>query len=75
MTLSDLVAILFRASQADTGLLLRTSDPERAKLAFARAREEEHEADIAPLRFRTLQGHPEGNLAIVRVMPRKGDLF
>jgi len=65
MTLQDLVRIMFRASQAEHGLLLRVSDPGRAMRAFARAREAETEAELPPLRFRELEGHPEGNLVIM----------
>ena len=65
MTLSDLVEIMFRTSQQRRGLLLRVSDPARAMRAFARAREEEL-AELPPVRFRELSGHPEGNLAILR---------
>ena len=65
MTLSDLVQIMFRASQAEHGLLLRVSDPGRAMRAFARARESELEAELPPVKFRELAGHPEGNLVIM----------
>ena len=71
MTPSDLVSIMFRASQAHLGLLLRVSDVERAKAAFARAREGAFEVELPPLRFQEKQGHPEGNLAIVRVTKRE----
>ena len=66
MTLTDLVNIMFRASQAEHGLLLRVSDAPRAMRAFARAREEHPDAELPPVRFRELQGHPEGNLVILR---------
>jgi hypothetical protein len=67
VTLSDLASIMFRASQCEVGLLLRVSDPERAKRAFARAREEHNEGSVGalpPVKFRILMGHPEGNLAV-----------
>ena len=71
MTLSDLIRIMFRASQAEYGLLLRVSDPKRALQAFARAREDaasnpeaSPDAALPPVQFRELIGHPEGNLAI-----------
>lgn len=57
---------MFRASQAEHGLLIRTSDPSRAMQAFARAREEHPDAELPPVRFRELSGHPEGNLVILR---------
>lgn len=66
MTLADLVQVLFRASQAKHGLLLRVSDPARAKAAFARAKEAAADAELPPVRLRELQGHPEGNLVILR---------
>jgi len=66
MTLNDLVGIMFRASQAQHGFLLRVSDPARAMRAFARAREESPEAELPPVRFRELRGHPEGNLVVLR---------
>jgi hypothetical protein len=34
--------------------------------AFARAREESPEAELPPVRFRELRGHPEGNLVVLR---------
>lgn len=65
MTPTDLVNILFRASQAKVGLLLRTSDPKRAMAAFVRARESNHDVELPPVTFRELQGHPEGNLVLL----------
>jgi len=58
---------MFRASQAEHGLLLRVSDPARAMRAFARAKESEYEAELPPVKFRELQNHPEGNLVIMPV--------
>lgn len=70
MTPADLVRIMFRASQSDVGLLLRVSDARRAVDAFARAREEaasgEAPVELPPVSFRILDGHPEGNLVILR---------
>jgi len=66
MTLTDLINIMFRASQAEHGLLLRVSDPKRAMGAFFRAREAHPDAELPPVRFRELLGHPEGNLVILR---------
>ena len=67
MTPNDLISIMFRASQAEHGILLRVSDPQRAMEAFARARENAHpDTELPPVRFRELQGHPEGNLVILR---------
>ena len=67
MTPNDLINIMFRASQAEHGLLLRVTDPQRAMQAFARAREDAHpDTELPPVRFRELQGHPEGNLVILR---------
>lgn len=66
MTPRDLIHIMFRASQATQGLLLKVSDPARAMKAFARAREEHPDAELPPVRFRVLEGHPEGNLVILR---------
>ena len=72
MTLDDLIRIMFRAAQAEHGLLLRVSDPARALRAFARARDEHannpniaDDARLPPVRFRELSGHPEGNLVIL----------
>ena len=71
---------MLRAAQAEHGLLLRVSDPERAMRAFARAREEHESAEgtegegegfapmLPPVRFQVLEGHPEGNLAVLRVI-------
>lgn len=71
MTQDDLIGLMFRASQAEVGILLSVSDVGRALRAFARAREaasageaEEHVA-LPPVRFRALEGHPEGNLVIL----------
>lgn len=72
MTLQDLVGIILRAAGQEHGLLLRVSDPERAKRAFARAKEdhvssdETGEAMLPPVRFKEISGHPEGNLVILR---------
>ena len=65
MTLTDLTNILFRASQAEYGLLLRVSDPPRAMRAFARAREAHPEVELPPVSLRELAGHPEGNLVLL----------
>jgi hypothetical protein len=81
MTPTDLVNIMFRASQAQHGLLLRVSHPGRAMQAFARAREDHPDAELPPVRFRELAGHPEGNLVILRGArgaagaQSEGDLF
>ena len=64
MTLTDLLNIMFRASQAEVGLLLRVSDPSRARDAFARAKEAFPDAELPPVKFRSLRGHPEGNLIV-----------
>ena len=71
MTLDDLVRLMFRASQSPHGLLLRVSDPGRALRAFARAKEHAlasptapDNAELPPVVFRELSGHPEGNLAV-----------
>jgi hypothetical protein len=66
VTPTDLINIMFRASQAQHGLLLRVSHPSRAMQAFARAREDHPDAELPPVRFRELQGHTEGNLVILR---------
>ena len=65
MTQTDLVALLFRASQAEFGILLRVSDPGRAIAAFARARESHPDAELPPTALRALASHPEGNLVIL----------
>ena len=65
MTQSDLVQLLFRASQAEFGVLLRVSDPRRAIAAFARARESHPDAELPPTSLRALAEHPEGNLVIL----------
>ena len=73
MTPTDLVSIMFRASQMHRGLLLRVSDVERARRAFARAKEDAGEVELPPLKFRELQGHPEGNLVILKAGERDKD--
>ena len=65
MTQSDLIQLLFRASQATYGVLLRVSDPRRARDALARARESHPDAELPPTTLRELRGHPEGNLVIL----------
>ena len=65
MTQTDLIALLFRASQAEFGILLRVSDPRRAIAAFARARESHPDAELPPTALRALAEHTEGNLVIL----------
>lgn len=67
MTLSDLGFILIRASASHVGLLLRVSDPRRAREAFARAREEALErGESLPNVEVSEREHPEGNLFLLR---------
>ena len=71
MTQNDLISLMFRASQMEVGVLLRVSDVGRALRAFARAREAASASEageavaLPPVRFRALEGHPEGNLVIL----------
>lgn len=59
--------ILYEALHAgDFGLSVLTSDPERAKQAFYKARREAFDPDLSCLQFRTSPTNPSGAIWIVR---------
>lgn len=65
MTPAQLQEIMYLALSEPVGLLLQTSDRERARQAFYRARSAASDPALAELQFR-VSPFPEGDLVICR---------